>query len=382
MVLGTRPEAIKMAPVIRELRNRSDKFRTVVCTTGQHREMLSQMLGVFEIHPDYELNVMKPGQSLTEVTTSVMQGLDHLLRELRVDVVLVQGDTTTAFAAALEAFYHRIPVAHVEAGLRTKDKYNPFPEEINRRLVSPMADFHFAPTELARLNLLSEGFSNERILVTGNTVIDSLLYIHSQLGSGCIPSPDLHINVNGHRLVVVTAHRRENFGGPLHEICEAIGTLARSRDDVHIAYPVHLNPNVAEPVYRTLGGLRNVSLLAPLDYVSFVSLMARASILLTDSGGIQEEGPALGKPVLVMREVSERPEAIAAGSARLVGTEASRILHSVNELLDDPVAYNEMANRPNPFGDGTAAVRIVDFLEQDLLFCNIRSMATGGLRPQ
>lgn len=368
VVFGTRPEAIKLAPVIHELQRRPNEFRTVVCTTGQHREMLAQMLTVFGLEPDYDLDVMKPGQSLTEITTAVMTGLDQLLFQTRVDMVLVQGDTTTAFAAALQAFYHHIPVGHVEAGLRTLDKYNPFPEEINRRLVSPIADLHFAPTPGARDNLLAEGFRAEKILVTGNTVIDALLYMRSQIDHNPSLVPELGLaDIGGRNLIVVTAHRRENFGGGLEQICEAIASLARSRSDLHIVYPVHLNPNVSEPVHQLLAGLDNVRLLPPLDYVSFVSLMGRAKILLTDSGGIQEEGPALGKPVLVMREVSERPETITAGSAWLVGTDAGKIIQAVSTLLDDPSAYAKMVNRPNPFGDGTAAVQIVDCLERTLL---------------
>jgi UDP-N-acetylglucosamine 2-epimerase (non-hydrolysing) len=368
VVFGTRPEAIKLAPVIRELERRGQEFRTIVCTTGQHREMLAQMLSVFGLKPDYDLGVMKPGQSLTEVTTAVMIGMDHLLSQLPVDMLLVQGDTTTAFAAALEAFYHRIPVGHVEAGLRTQDKYNPFPEEINRRLVSPIADLHFAPTQLARENLLAEGFRTEKIVVTGNTVIDALLYMRGQIEANPGIVPDLGLrDFNRENMIVVTAHRRENFGGGLEQICRAIASLARSRRDIEIVYPVHLNPNVNGPVHKLLAGLSNVHLLPPLDYVSFVSLMAQARILLTDSGGIQEEGPALGKPVLVMREVSERPEAITAGSAWLVGTDAQRIIRAVNTLLDDPATYATMVNRPNPFGDGTAAVQIVDCLERTLL---------------
>jgi UDP-N-acetylglucosamine 2-epimerase (non-hydrolysing) len=366
VVFGTRPEAIKLAPVVRELRKRDQTFRTLVCITGQHREMLAQMLEVFDLRPDYNLDVMKPGQTLTEVTTAVMTGMDHLLNEVKADVVLVQGDTTTAFAAALEAFYHRVPVGHVEAGLRTQDKYNPFPEEINRRLVSPVADFHFPPTELAKSNLEREGYDPSKILVTGNTVIDALLYVREQIASGTLKPALNDARINGHKVIVVTAHRRENFGGGLQQICEAISTLAKSRDDILITYPVHLNPNVSGPVHRLLGELSNVVLLPPLDYVSFVSLMDRANILLTDSGGIQEEAPALSKPVLVMREVSERPEAIAAGSARLVGTDPKRILNAVNLLLDDDAAYQGMINRPNPFGDGTAAIRIADFLERKL----------------
>jgi UDP-N-acetylglucosamine 2-epimerase (non-hydrolysing) len=368
VVFGTRPEAIKLAPVVRELQRRREDFRTIVCTTGQHREMLAQMLSTFGLEPDYDLGIMKAGQSLTEVTTAVMTGLDQLLRQIHVDMVLVQGDTTTAFAAALEAFYHRIPVGHVEAGLRTLDKYNPFPEEINRRLVSPVTDLHFAPTTVARDNLLAEGFSADKIFVTGNTVIDALLYMRSQIEANPAMIPDMKLgNINRENMIVVTAHRRENFGGGLQQICQAIASVARSRRDVEIVYPVHLNPNVKGPVHELLGGLANVHLLPPLDYVSFVSLMGQAKILLTDSGGIQEEGPALGKPVLVMREVSERPEAITAGSAWLVGTDAQRIIRAVNTLLDDSATYATMVNRPNPFGDGTAAVQIVDCLERSLL---------------
>jgi len=367
VVLGTRPEAIKLAPVIRELRNRPHVFRTLICATGQHREMLAQVLDIFQIKPDFSLDVMKPGQSLTDITTSVMRELDKLFSKISIDLLIVQGDTTTAFAAALQAFYHRIPVAHVEAGLRTKDKYNPFPEEINRRLVSPITDFHFPPTELARANLLAEGCDDSRILVTGNTVIDSLMYVRSRIQAGNLQLPDLGFHLNGHKLVVVTAHRRENFGGPLRQICAAIRTLAISRDDIHVAYPVHLNPNISGPVKEMLGDLPNLSLLPPLDYLSFVSLMIRADILLTDSGGIQEEGSALGKPVLVMRETSERGEAIAAGGARLVGTDVSRIRDAVDELLDDRVAYHSMANRPCPFGDGSAAIRIADYLEDSFM---------------
>lgn len=379
VVFGTRPEAIKLAPVIRELQKCDQTFRTLVCITGQHREMLAQMLEVFDIRPDYNLDVMTPGQTLTEVTTAVMAGMDRLLSEVKPDVVLVQGDTTTAFAAALEAFYHRVPVGHVEAGLRTLDKYNPFPEEINRRLVSPVADFHFAPTRLAQSNLEREGYAPENILVTGNTVIDALLYVREQIATGALKPALKDARINGHKIIVVTAHRRENFGEGLQQICEAISTLARNRDDILITYPVHLNPNVSGPVHRLLGELSNVLLLPPLDYVSFISLMDRANILLTDSGGIQEEAPALSKPVLVMREVSERPEAIDAGSARLVGTDPQRILNAVNLLLDDASAYQSMINRPNPFGDGTAAVRIAQFLERRLIGMPIVTRTAQGM---
>lgn len=363
VVFGTRPEAIKLAPVIVELERRQGLFQTVVCSTGQHREMLEQMLRVFSLRPHYNLDVMNPGQSLSEVTRCVLNGLEPILKQERPDLVLVQGDTTTTFSSSLASYYYQIPVGHVEAGLRTENKYSPFPEEINRRLTTHIADYHFAPTEVARDNLIREGISPRRILVTGNTVVDSLFHIRRRLTEN--PSLVANLRVapqNGQRMIVVTAHRRESFGGPLQQICEAIRSLAEQRSDVLIVYPVHLNPNVAEPVHGLLGGLENVKLLAPLDYLSFAALMDRAAILLTDSGGIQEEGPSLGKPVLVMREISERPEAIAAGTACLVGTDPQRIVSKVRTLLDDPAAYQAMVNRPNPYGDGKAAARIVGFL--------------------
>ncbi len=367
IVFGTRPEAIKVAPVLQEFERRKDSFEAVICTTGQHREMLEQMLEVFELHPHHNLSVMRPGQSLTQVTSEVLNGLDSILQEQRPDVVLVQGDTTTAFAASLAAFYHRIPVGHIEAGLRTDNKYSPFPEEINRRLATHIAEFHFPPTETARANLLREGIAEDKIVVTGNTVVDALLYIRARLARDPKPILDAGLTaLNGHRLVVVTAHRRESFGGPLLQICQALRTLAERRPDICIVYPVHLNPNVAGPVHKLLSKMENVKLLAPLDYLSFVALMDRASILLTDSGGIQEEGPCLGKPVLVMREVSERAEAIEAGTARLVGTDPDLIVSSVETLLDDPAVYQQMTNRRDLFGDGHASGRIADFLLQQL----------------
>jgi UDP-N-acetylglucosamine 2-epimerase (non-hydrolysing) len=362
VVLGTRPEAIKLAPVIKCLKSRLEEFETVVCTTGQHREMLKQVFSVFDLEPEYDLALMQPGQSLSEVTTAVLEGVEHILKHECPDIVLVQGDTTTAFAGALAAYYQRVPVGHVEAGLRTENKYSPFPEEINRRLTTHIAEYHFAPTEAARANLLREGVRPEKILVTGNTVVDALLYIRSRSASHTSHPPKVELEgLNGHRLILVTAHRRESFGQPLSEICHAIRALAR-RPDVFIVYPVHLNPQVTQPVHDLLGGLPNVKLLAPLDYVSFVSLMDRASILLTDSGGVQEEGPTLGKPVLVMREVSERQEAIAAGAACLVGTNSRQIVEGVSRLLDEPATYERMVNRPNPYGDGNARFRIADFL--------------------
>ena len=360
VVIGTRPEAIKLAPVIMELRRHQDEIQTVVCATGQHREMLQQALKPFALHPDFNLNVMTANQSLAEVTCSVLKGMDGILEREKPDMVLVQGDTTTTMAGSLAAFYRRIPVGHIEAGLRTGDRYNPFPEEINRRLTTPIADFHFAPTELSRKNLLREGINDDRILITGNTVVDALNYILANLealGPRIVPGA-----LDGKRLILVTAHRRESFGSGIREICEALRRLSLSRSDILIAYPVHLNPKVHDPVRTLLQGVPNILLLEPLDYVSFVALMKRAYILLTDSGGMQEEGPSLRKPVLVMRSVSERPEAVMAGSASLVGTDPETIVSGVNRLLDDSELYLDMTSRENPFGDGAAAIRIVRFL--------------------
>jgi UDP-N-acetylglucosamine 2-epimerase (non-hydrolysing) len=363
LIFGTRPEAIKVAPVVQEFERRGDLIETLVCTTGQHREMLAQMLEVFQVRPQHSLSVMKPGQTPLHVTTEVLAGVDTVLAETQPDVVLVQGDTTTAFAAALAAFYRRIPVAHIEAGLRTDNRYSPFPEEINRRLVTHIAEFHFAPTEKARANLVREGIDKGQILVTGNTVVDALLYVRARVPDAVRADLDAKLgSQRDRRIVVVTAHRRESFGGPMLQICEAVRSLAVQRPDVCVVYPVHLNPNVAEPVHRILSGLENVKLLPPMDYVSFVALMDRANILLTDSGGIQEEGPCLGKPVLVMREVSERGEAIEAGTARLVGTDARTIVDAVQALLDDAALYRQMTCRRDLFGDGHAAPRIADFL--------------------
>lgn len=362
VVIGTRPEAIKLAPLVLELGKHREHFETEICVTGQHREMLDQMLRVFGLRPDYDLGVMTAGQELAGVTAACLTGLDRVLRQKRPDLVLVQGDTTTTFAASLAAYYQHIPIGHIEAGLRTGKKYDPFPEEINRRLATHLSDFHFAPTEVSRNNLLLEGVNPENILVTGNTVIDALLLTQARLAEDpglavyrLEPTEKLHI-------ILVTAHRRESFGQPFRQICEALRALAERRADVLIVYPVHLNPNVQSPVREILDGVSNIRLLAPLDYFSFVACMQRASILLTDSGGIQEEGPALGKPVLVMREVSERPEAIAAGTASLTGTDPERIFQAVSSLLDDSACYKRMTSRPNPYGDGHAAERIVQFL--------------------
>ena len=362
VVIGTRPEAIKLAPVVLELRRHRAHFETQICVTGQHRDMLDQMLRVFSLRPDHDLGVMKAGQDLTGVTAACLTGLDRVLRQERPAMVLVQGDTTTTFAAALAAYYHHISVGHIEAGLRTGRKYDPFPEEINRRLATHLTDFHFAPTEMARSNLLSEGVSPENILVTGNTVIDALLLTQASLAKEPTLAVDCLGPTDGLRIILVTAHRRESFGLPFRRICKALRALAERRRDVLIVYPVHLNPNVQAPVREILDGIPNVRLLAPLDYVSFLACMQRAYILLTDSGGIQEEGPSLRKPVLVMRETSERPEAIAAGTACLTGTDPEAIVGAVSSLLDDPARYKQMTSRPNPYGDGHAAERIVHFL--------------------
>lgn len=362
VVIGTRPEAIKLAPIVLELERHRVHFEVEICVTGQHREMLDQMLQVFGLQPHHDLGVMKAGQDLAGVTAACLTGLDRVLRQERPDMVLVQGDTTTTFAASLAAYYHRIPIGHIEAGLRTGKKYDPFPEEINRRLVTHLSDFHFAPTEVARNNLLLEGVNPENVLVTGNTVIDALLLTKARLAEEPGLAVDFLGPTDGLRIVLVTAHRRESFGPRFRQICEALRALAERRRDVLIVYPVHPNPNVQSPVHEILDGVSNVRLLAPMDYVSFVACMQRASILLTDSGGIQEEGPSLGKPILVMREVSERPEAIAAGTASLTGTDPERIIRAVSLLLDDPSHYRQMTSRPNPYGDGHAAERIVQFL--------------------
>ncbi len=362
-VFGTRPEAVKMAPVVHALA-RTPGIESGVCVTAQHRQMLDQVLGLFEITPDYDLDLMRENQSLAELSARIFRDLDPVLAEFAPDWVLVQGDTTTVAITALLAYYRRIRVGHVEAGLRTHDKWQPFPEEINRRVAGVTADLHFAPTERARRNLLAEGVPDSAIAVTGNPVIDALHVVADQ------PAPreaadlleDLKIEPGGQRLLLVTAHRRENFGRPLEDICVALKELA-GRGDVEIVYPVHLNPNVQEPVRRILGGVPHVTLLPPLDYLPLVHLMKRAALVLTDSGGIQEEAPAFGIPVLVLREVTERPEGVEAGVLKLVGTDTGRIVGEANRLLDDTSAYAAMAKAVNPFGDGRAAVRIVERLK-------------------
>lgn len=360
-VFGTRPEAIKMAPVVKALAQ-SSEIDARVAVTAQHREMLDQVLKLFEIKPDYDLNIMKPGQGLTEITSSVLAGLKPVLENFAPDIVLVHGDTTTTLATSLAAYYQRIPVGHVEAGLRTGNIYSPWPEEINRKVAGTITRLHFAPTDRSRANLLAENVPDAYIYVTGNTVIDALLDVVEKLAGDEQRSTEFDAAFNidpSKRLILVTGHRRESFGDGFVRICDALAQLAK-RDDVQIIYPVHLNPNVKGPVEKRLGGARNVHLIAPQDYLPFVHLMRRADLILTDSGGVQEEAPSLGKPVLVMRDTTERPEAVDAGTVKLVGTDSALIVREVTRLLDDTAAYDAMARAHNPYGDGLAAGRIRD----------------------
>lgn len=356
-VFGTRPEAVKMAPVVQQLAQ-TPAIDSRVCVTAQHRHMLDQVLNLFGIQPDYDLDLMRDNQSLAEMSAAIFTHLDPVFADFAPDWVLVQGDTTTVAITALLAYYRRIKVGHVEAGLRTHDKWQPFPEEINRRVAGVVADLHFAPTGQARENLLREGIPVEAIAVTGNPVIDALQFVAEQPEPKEVTALLGKLLIGDRDLVLVTAHRRENFGRPLENICHALHELA-SRGDVEIVYPVHLNPNVQEPVKRILGDVPHVTLLPPLDYLPLVHLQKRARIILTDSGGIQEEAPAFGVPVLVLREVTERPEGVAAGTLKLVGTETGQIVREARRLLDDPSAHREMAKAVNPFGDGHAAERIV-----------------------
>ena len=359
-IFGTRPEAVKMAPVVERLAA-TPGVESSVCVTAQHRQMLDQVLDLFDIQPDYDLDIMRPDQALSDLTAALFTGLDPVLQDAQPDWVLIQGDTTTVMVAALLAYYHRIRVGHVEAGLRTGDKWQPFPEEVNRRIAGAIADLHFAPTPQARENLLREGVPSERVVVTGNTVIDALQTIAArpyEFESG--PLAGIPWN---RRVILVTAHRRENFGQPLDDIFSAIRRIAENyAEQVHFVYPVHLNPNVHRPAHRALGGIPNITLLEPLDYLPMIHLMKRAYLVLTDSGGIQEEAPAFGVPVLVMRRLTERPEAVEAGTARLVGTDPEKIVAEASRLLDDEGAYAAMARAINPFGDGQASERIVQAL--------------------
>lgn len=369
-IFGTRPEAIKMAPLVYALAQ-DEAFESKICVTAQHREMLDQVLRLFAITPDYDLNIMQPGQGLSEVTCRILEGLEPVLTAFKPDLVLVHGDTTTTLAASLAALYQRIPVAHVEAGLRTGNLYSPWPEEANRKLTGHLATYHFAPTERARDNLLRENLGDRQILVTGNTVIDALFWVRDRILSDetLRHSLDTHygfLDANK-KLILVTGHRRENFGGGFERICTALAGIARRHPEAQILYPVHLNPNVREPVNRILSGIDNVFLIAPQEYLPFVYLMNRSYLILTDSGGIQEEAPSLGVPVLVMRETTERPEAVEAGTVRLVGTEVATILDAVSQLLTDNVAYQAMSRAHNPFGDGTACQRIIAALKTPLV---------------
>src|ERR1035438_2892057 len=361
LILGTRPEAIKLAPLILHLRSRPAEFRTVVCVTAQHRGMLDQVLEIFHIQPDYDLDLMLPGQTLFQSTSRILAGLEPVFDAVQPDVAVVQGDTTTTLCGALAAFYANVPVGHVEAGLRTGDPRQPFPEEMNRVLASRLATLHFAPTDWAAENLRNEGVPSSAILVTGNTGIDAVLHVRDELERGMLTADNRPSLDPSKRLIVVTAHRRESFGPGFDRICAALARLA-ARDDVRIIYPVHPNPNVTGVVDRRLRACPNILLIDPLDYVSFVDLMRRSWILITDSGGVQEEAPSLGKPVLVLREKTERPEAVVAGTVRLVGTDEDAIVREASTLLDNPQAWQAMAHRHNPYGDGHASRRIADAL--------------------
>ena len=363
VVFGTRPEAIKLAPVIHELKAHPSKFNVAACTTGQHKEMLYQVCDYFDLTLDYDLKLMIKGQTLSGLTAALALKLPEVISEFRPDIILVQGDTTSAFVGALSGYYHQVEVGHVEAGLRSDNKFAPFPEEMNRRLAGVLTDHHFPPTERAKNMLLNEGVEESRILVTGNTVIDALHYTLEKIKNSPPSLGSLEeIITNGNKKVLITGHRRENFGEGFSNICQAIRELAHRFKTVDFIYPVHLNPNVQKPVYETLGNLDNVFLVPPMNYLSFVRLLNEAHLVLTDSGGIQEEAPSLGKPVLVMREVTERQEAVEAGTAILVGTDKDKIINESSRLLNDNEAWNTMSRRDNPFGDGNAAQRIADYL--------------------
>ena len=379
LVFGTRPEAIKMAPLVMELQKQKERIETVVCVTGQHREMLDQVLEIFDIKPDYDLNIMKRGQDLYDVTARVLTGMREVLKEIKPDIVLVHGDTTTSTAAALAAFYQQIPVGHVEAGLRTHNIYSPWPEEMNRLLTGRLATYHFSPTPLSRNNLIKESINDRNIIVTGNTVIDALYWVVDKIKNNkeldnelesVLSKAGYDVNRldNGKKLVLITGHRRENFGDGFINMCTAIKDLTIKHPNVDFVYPMHLNPNVRKPIHEVFGEdlshLENMFFIEPLEYLSFVYLMEKSTIVLTDSGGIQEEAPGLGKPVLVMRDTTERPEALAAGTVKLVGTDYDKIVSEVSALLDDTAYYDAMSKAVNPYGDGLACGRIVEFLNR------------------
>ena len=378
LVFGTRPEAIKMAPLVKAFQARKDEFETIVCVTGQHREMLDQVLSLFDIKPDFDLNIMKQGQDLYDVTSRVLLGMRDVFKTCVPDILFVHGDTTTSTAAAFAAFYHQIPVAHVEAGLRTGNIYSPWPEEMNRLITGRIATYNLSPTKLSRENLLRENVSDSKIVVTGNTVIDALHWVTNKINN------DKNLNVNlakelvtkgydvsrlasGRRLILITGHRRENFGEGFHNICNALKTLSEKYPDVDFVYPMHLNPNVRRPIHEAFGedlsNLGNMFFIEPLEYLMFIFLMEKSDIVLTDSGGIQEEAPGLGKPVLVMRDTTERPEALEAGTVKLVGTDYNAIVDNVSLLLNDREAYERMSHAVNPYGDGKACGRIIDFIK-------------------
>ena len=375
LVFGTRPEAIKMAPLVKQFQKQSERVETVVCVSGQHREMLDQVLEIFDIKPDYDLNIMKQGQDLYDVTARVLTGMRDVLKEAQPDVVLVHGDTTTSTASALAAFYQQIPVAHIEAGLRTHNIYSPWPEEMNRLITGRIATYHFSPTPLSRQNLLDEGVKTKQIHVTGNTVIDALYWVVEKIKSNKAMDNELESVLskagydvnrlnNGKKLVLITGHRRENFGDGFINMCTAINDLTEKYPNVDFVYPMHLNPNVRKPIHEVFGedlsDLGNMFFIEPLEYLSFVYLMEKSTIVLTDSGGIQEEAPGLGKPVLVMRDTTERPEALDAGTVKLVGTDYDKIVSEVSSLIDDETAYEKMSKAVNPYGDGLACRRIVE----------------------
>jgi len=381
LVFGTRPEAIKMAPLVKELQKHPDKYQTVVCVTGQHREMLDQVLSIFDIKPDFDLNIMKQGQDLYDVTARVLTGMRDVLSQAQPHLVLVHGDTTTSTAAALAAFYSRIPVGHVEAGLRTHNIYSPWPEEMNRQITSRIATLDFSPTPLSRANLIAEGVDDSAITVTGNTVIDALYWVVDKIKSSqplrdtltatlATAGYDTARLASGRRMVLITGHRRENFGDGFISMCRAIKALAAKYPDVDFIYPMHLNPNVRKPIHEVFGenlaNLGNMFFIEPLEYLSFVYLMEQSTIVLTDSGGIQEEAPGLGKPVLVMRDTTERPEALEAGTVKLVGTDYDLIVDNVSRLLDDEAYFTGMAQAVNPYGDGQACRRIIEFIDRKI----------------
>jgi UDP-N-acetylglucosamine 2-epimerase (non-hydrolysing) len=374
-IFGTRPEAVKLAPVIKKLEVEKKLFQSVICVTAQHRQMLDQVLDLFEIRPDYDLDIMKPNQNLFELTSNVLLSLKPVLEKEQPDLILVQGDTTTVFVASLAAFYLKIKVGHVEAGLRTFNKYSPFPEEINRKLTSSVTDWHFAPTAISRQNLLNENIAENSIYITGNTVIDALFLTieklkkeqeENKLNPKVKEIIDFCARINpdkNKKIILVTGHRRENFGQGFENICEGLRHLALSNENVEIVYPVHLNPNVREPVMRLMGGVKNIHLIEPLDYEPFVYLMDQSYIILTDSGGVQEEAPSLGKPVLVMRDTTERPEAVSAGTVKLVGTNKQLLIDEAQSLIDNEEAYKNMSMAHNPYGDGKASERIINVLK-------------------